>query len=139
MATGFPDWQRGVAVSVELQSPDYPNAFVTRPQATGYARAAAATNTTTFVTIASYTPITGRRTYLSKASAYCVNAHQFQVLMAGSVVGEAIIGDKGWYVDYWPWGVYFIADGSKKVELKAKAIATGETLDAILFYEDVLV
>lgn len=137
MSSGLPDWQRGIAVNVAVQAPTLPSGMVVSPLATSHHRDGTGTNTSSFTTINSVIPSSGHRYYLSKVSAYCVNAHYFQVLLDTDIVGEALINDKGWYVDFWPWGVYLEGNGSKMLQIQAKAVATGETLHGILFYEDV--
>lgn len=138
MVSGLPDWQRGISVNSPALDINFPAAFVTRPQASAHVRNGAATNTSSYTTIATYTPSNNHRVYLSKASAVCINAHQFQVLLGTDVVGEALISDYGWYVDFWPFGVYLDGNGSDAITLKAKAKTTGETLYGVIFFEDIL-
>jgi len=138
MARGFPDWQRGVSVAVQIEDPDYPTSIATRPLAALTQVNAAATNTSSWTTIVSYTPIAGRRSYIAKAEAVVTKAHLFQVLKAGVVIGVGAAPDNGMYVDFWPFGQYFDGDGSHSWELQAKAVSTGGTVTGILVLEDVI-
>lgn len=138
MASGLPDWNQGVAVNIAVQSPTSPSVFVCRPQGTGRVRNGALTNLSTYTTIVSYVPAAVRQTYLAKVSAYCVNLTQFQMLVGGSIVSEAIAGPNGWYVDFFPWGQYIEANGTLSLLLQALSLTKAETLYGIILYEDVL-
>src|SRR5208337_1050793 len=138
MAQGLPDWNRGIAVNTTTQSPTSPSVIVVRPQGTTRSRNSGTTNTANYTTIVSYVPAATRQTYLAKVSAYCVGLTQFQMLVGGNIVSEAIAGPNGWYVDFFPWGVYIEANGSLSLLLQAKSLTAGETLYGILTYEDVL-
>lgn len=97
-----------------------------------------ATNTTTYTSIVSRTVTDAKKYHLGKIEVPMVNAHMVQIEVDGSVVKTyyAVKGDT--FVMFYLWKeVSLIGNGTKKVDVKAKAISTGETLYGYMTGEEV--
>lgn len=88
-----------------------------------------ATNTTTYISIVSRTVTDGKKYQLGKIEVPMVNAHWIQIEVDSTVVKTyyAVKGDT--FVMFYLYDeVTLTGDGTKKVDVKAKAVDTVETL-----------
>ena len=96
------------------------------------------TNTTTYTAIISKTVTDGKKYHLGKIEVPMVNAHWIHIEVSGSVVKTYYSGKTDTFVMFYLYKeVSLTGDGIKKVEVKAKAVDTGETLYGYMTGEEV--
>lgn len=93
-----------------------------------------ATNTSTYVSVVSRT-ITDEKTYhLAKITMPLTNAHLLKVIVAGTDIQRFYGSKEGSFVMFFIYGeITLLGDGSKKVDIQAKAVSTGETVYANMY------
>ena len=100
--------------------------------------AGVATNTSTYTSIVSKTVTNLKKYHLGKLEVPMVNAHRIQIEVDGSVVKTYYSGDEDTFIMFYLWDeVSLTGDGTKKVDVKAKAVDTGETLYGYMSGEEV--
>lgn len=97
-----------------------------------------ATNTSTYISIVSRTVTDAKKYLLGKIEVPMVNAHWVQIEVDGSVVKTYYAGAEDTFVMFYLWDeVSLSGNGTKKVDVKAKAVDTGETLYGYMTGEEV--
>jgi len=87
------------------------------------------TNTSTYTSIVSKTVTDGKKYQLGKIEVPMVNAHWIQIEVDSSVVKTYYAGKADTFVMFYLYNeVSLTGDGSKKVDVKAMAVSTGETI-----------
>lgn len=100
--------------------------------------AGVATNTSTFVSVVSRTVTDAKKYHLGKIEVPMVNAHWIAIVVDDVGVKSYYAGKADTYVMFYLYNeVSLTGNGTKKVDVKAKAVSTGETLYGYMSGEEV--
>lgn len=100
--------------------------------------AGVATNTTTYTSIVSRTVTDAKKYHLGKVEIPMVYAHWVQIEVDGSVVKTYYAGTEDMFIMFYLYNeVSLSGNGTKKVDVKAKAVDTVETLYGYMSGEEV--
>lgn len=125
------------APTIEDISPDICLDVIPKPKGDTQAiGTGVATNTSTYVEILSHTITTGKTFHLAKIEVPCKNSHYLQLKIGDTTYPPAIVPDDTTHIDWFPWDDGLLGDGTKKIIIEAKAVATGETLYATIWGQE---